>query len=340
MVYRVNRDPIIDDNGVLRVDIIQTGNDIINQFQFGGTSFGYLSGGNASAGGTFNDIQRWPFASDANATDIGDLSRIASATSSQSSKTHAYTSGHYVSDVIDKYPFASAPVTATDVGDLTVQRAYAAGQSSLTHGYASGGSEGYSPPPPGYPLFNIIDKFPFSADANATDVGDITQARQTIGNSSSGHGYTSGGGDSVPNMSNVIDKFPFSADANATDVGDLTLARTAGGSQSSDTHGYVAGGYDPSTGPTTGANVIDKFSFAADGNATDVGDLTVQTGSSRAGSSSTVSGYTMGGNGGPPFGPTALRNNVIDKFSFSSDANATDVGDLTRDVRNSSGHQV
>ena len=44
-------------------------------------------------------------------------------------------------------------------------------------------------------------------------------------------------------------------------------------SSSSTTHGYTAGGA-PSTS-TAGTNVIDKFDIASDGNATDVGDLTV-----------------------------------------------------------------
>ena len=36
-------------------------------------------------------------------------------------------------------------------------------------GYTSGGGPGQT---------NVIDKFPFASDANATDVGDLTQARQ------------------------------------------------------------------------------------------------------------------------------------------------------------------
>ena len=75
-----------------------------------------------------------------------------------------------------------------------------------------------------YPLTNVIEKFPFASDANATDVGDLTQARRNpAGQSSDASGYTSGG--FVPPQVNTIDKFPFAADANATDVGDLTQAR-------------------------------------------------------------------------------------------------------------------
>ena len=50
MVYRVNRDPIIDDNGVLRVDIIQPNNPISVSFLgFGAdASHGYATGGNSN----------------------------------------------------------------------------------------------------------------------------------------------------------------------------------------------------------------------------------------------------------------------------------------------------
>ena len=68
-------------------------------------------------------------------------------------------------------------------------------------------------------------------------------------------------------------------------------------------------------------NTIDKFSFATDGNASDVGDL-INTFYSATGTSSTVSGYTAGGY-------TPSTYDVIQKFPFTSDGNATDVGNLT-----------
>ena len=100
-----------------------------------------------------------------------------------------------------------------------------AGQSSTVSGYTSGGLIPTT-------WWNAIDKFPFAADANATDVGDLTQNRQASGGqSSTASGYTSGGyGPSAPVSYNTIDKFPFASNANATDVGDLTVSRggTAG----------------------------------------------------------------------------------------------------------------
>jgi hypothetical protein len=177
---------------------------------------------------------------------------------------------------------------ATDVGDLTLTRrgVPSVGQSSSISGYTSGGGYG-----------NIIDKFPFATDTNATDVGNLTQARSyASGQSSSVSGYTSGGYHAPPGTSlNTIDKFPFAADSNATDVGDLTLAKFYLTGQSSTTNGYVSGGGNRTAGgPTTLVNTIEKFSFAVNNNASDVGDLSVIK-QGVAGQSSTTHGYVSGG---------------------------------------------
>lgn len=179
-------------------------------------------------------------------------------------------------------------------------------QGSLS-GYASGGDPG--------PV-NTIDKFPFAADGNASDVGDLTQARGYIaGQSSDFSGYSSGGSPTL----NTIDKFPFSANGNATDVGDLTQGRSDPAGQSSSVSGYSAGGYSL-------LNTIDKFPFSTNANASDVGDLT-QGRARAAGQSSTTHGYSSGGK--TQTSPTPVTVNTVDKFPFSTNANATDVGDLT-----------
>ena len=182
------------------------------------------------------------------------------------------------------------------------------------YGYTSGGQPGT----------DVIDKFPFSSDSNATDVGNLTQARYgAAGHSSDVSGYTSGGyAFSLYDVTNVIDKFPFSSDANATDVGDLIEEIYYPTGQSSDTSGYRSGGYDDNNPVSAYRDTIDKFPFASDGNATDVGDLTL-TKREAAGQSSTASGYTSGGR-------TPSNVDTIDKFPFASDSNATDVGNLTQ----------
>ena len=308
-------------------DRIRTGKDSdienVAPWSFQGEISGYTIGGRNP--GNINVISKYSFVSDGNGTDVGDMTLARMAPSGQSSTTYGYASGGAISqtNVIDKHPF-SVDANATDVGDLTVPRGYVAGHSSQTFGYASGGY-----PNPTVPAAsNIIDKFPFSSDANATDVGDLTVGRQyTIGQSSTNYGYTSGGyGDPIA-FTNIIDKFPYSSDGNSTDVGDMTTNKAAQAGQNSDTYGYNSGGLPDN-------NIIEKFSFSSDGNATDVGDLTAARGQIGSGSSSTVSGYSAAG---------AVPNNgtnIIDKFPFATDANATDVGDTPVLIKYSGSNQV
>jgi hypothetical protein len=75
-----------------------------------------------------NTIEKFPFASDTNATDIADITQSVRFAAGQSSTTSGYTSGgDPASNVIDKFPFAS-DIDATDVGDLTQARRIAVGQ--------------------------------------------------------------------------------------------------------------------------------------------------------------------------------------------------------------------
>ena len=193
---------------------------------------------------------------------------------------------------------------STDVADLTVGRSdNPCGQKSKTHGYCSGGYN-Y----PGSALKDAIDKWSFVTTANATDVGNLTDAKSQIaGQSSEDYGYTAGGSPT----NNVIERFSFSSDGNSVDRADLTTTRQYLSGHNSATHGYVSGGAGP-------LNIIEKFPFASATNASDVGDLT-NTIASHSNQSSTTNGYASGG----------ASINVINKFSFSSDGNATDAGDLT-----------
>jgi len=290
-----------------------------------GEVFGYASGGATPT--RVDTIDKFTFATDNNASDVGNLTVTRSSLAGQSSLSHGYSSGGGLptapstqQNVIDKFPFA-VDINAIDVGDLTQARTGPGGQSSDINGYSSGG---FAPP-----QSNVIDKFPFATDTNASDVGDLTQVRDsTTGSSSSVNGYTMGGAAGPPGRSNVIDKFPFATDTNASDVGDLTQNNKRFGSQSSSVFGYTSGG-DAAPGIS---NVIDKFPFASDNNATNVGDLT-QARVETTGQSSIVSGYTTGGDA-PPF------SDIIEKFPFASDANASDVGNLTQARSASAGQQV
>ena len=95
-------------------------------------------------------------------------------------------------------------------------------------------------------------------------------------------------------------------------------------------NGYSSGGT-----PTTNSVVdtIDKFPFASDANATDVGTLGAGH-TSGVGQSSTTHGYFSGGSG--------LGGAIIYKFPFAVDANSTGVGNLTTSRANGrvAGQQV
>lgn len=186
-------------------------------------------------------------------------------------------------------------------------------------GYTVGGDKSS----PGQPWFDEIDKFSFSSDGDATDVGDLTSKRGhgLAGQTSLTHGYAVGGRVSTNDPdTNIIEKYSFSADGNATDVGDLTTTARYTTGQSSENHGYRSSG---STSPGT----IDKHTFAVDANATDVGDMSVSRWGC-SGQSSTTHGYNSGGNN---------TRDIIDKFPFATDENATDVGDMTTATNFSSG---
>lgn len=320
MVYRVNRDPIIDNDRVLRVDRMRVGS-FSQKFSYQGSTSGYSSGGYRQTypPDALNVIDKFPFSSDTNSSDVGDLTNLTFANAGVGSVSHGYDAGGRAwspfaqHNVIQKYPFSS-DANATDVGDLTGQkRGMTQGQTDGTDGYLSGG---HIYPPDAY--VNEIERFPFSSDGNTTDVGDLIHAAQMgAGQSSETHGYTSGGTLPAPpyvNYTNVIQKFPFSSTANASDVGDLTYARYGRAGASSTTHGYTIGGY---------SNIIDRFPFASDANATDVGDTDGST-NSTSGHSSTTHGYISSM---PPFAPAGAD---ISKFPFATaTTNTSSVGDLS-----------
>lgn len=221
-------------------------------------------------------------------------------------------------NVIDRYSFTSDG-NATDYGDLTVGRgSYAAGCTEKdNYGYTAGG---YATPGNS----NVIDRFPYASAGNAADVGDLAVTGYgRSGASSPTNGYAFGRNPTAES----IERFPFAASASGTDIGDhagssVYYVMTA----SSSTTAYMMGG-----NPTR--NTIEKMPFASDGSSVDANaDLLAPVYSASANSSETH-GYTAGGYANNP----ATAQNVIQKFDFASEGNATDVGDLTRATANLAG---
>ena len=283
---------------------------------------GYRIGGSTSYSASETRVDKFPFASSTSGSFVSGLtlSQGRHMTAGTMSPTHGYRHAGANPDGtpapqqdIEKFPFA-AEDAFSDVGNLTEAKAYidGGGTSSPTHGYRHGG----------WPATNVIDKYSFSTDGNATDVGDLLRAAYAIGGShSETHGYSVGGYDVTGTQR--IQKYAFASDGNSTPVGATTAGphlSYLGNNAQSLTHGYHVGGYVPAGRQ----NVIGKFSFSSDGDATDVGDLT----SSRqdVSNASSSDGYTYAHGGNP--GSSPYQVNVIERFAHNSDGNAADAGDL------------
>jgi hypothetical protein len=300
-------------------------------FVFQGSVAGFISGGvTPPSGTTVNIIEKFPFATaTTGVSDVGDLTSSRRLPSGQSSTVSGYSGGGQVTppgqvNTLDKFSFANNG-NATDVGDL----APTAGQYGPT---------GCSSSTNGYSVTNTISKYPFATDSNATDIGNgNSHIEGAGGHSSDTHGYLSGGY-AIPVVGNRISKFPFASDTSAitnSSFPSFSIYGVAG--QSSTTHGYTGGGLGsvPGGPPYSLVNTIYKFPFADDSVATDIGDIT-DAKQFNTGQSSTTHGYTCGGDLGPP-GP--VRSNTIDRFPFSADTNASDVGDLSATRAQAAGQQ-
>jgi hypothetical protein len=292
-----------------------------------GTQYGYTVGGHGPSGNQ-NQIDKHSFTADNNAVDVGDLTTANHANSGSQDLTHGYIAGGGSGsiDTIQRITFASGG-NSSNVGTLTIGRGIGAGASSRTHGYIAGGDN--SSTNPTNAGINIIEKFAFSTSTTGSDVGDLATVKTSVsGVMSQTHGYIRGGRSGQPIVyKNDIERWPFASDTNSSDVGDCITAGANFGynGQNSKTHGYNTGG--EGTGNSTR---LSKHSFAASANATGVGTLAVAS-SAGGGTSSTTNGYTSGS------GDSAPATNNIQKFSFSSDGNASNIADLTVNRGNASG---
>ena len=113
---------------------------------------------------------------------------------------------------------------------------------------------------------NVIDYVTMASAGNATDFGDLTEARQFVAGLSNATYGLFGGGE-TDTRKTTIDYITIATTANATDFGDLTEARHALAASSNGTIGLFANGYG-----TGYSNVMDYITVATPGNATDFGD--------------------------------------------------------------------
>lgn len=117
---------------------------------------------------------------------------------------------------------------------------------------------------------NVIDYINISSTGNATDFGDLVQARWYIASCSSSTRGIFAGGRTTGNVDrNEIDYVTIASTGNATDFGDLSNSRFMPAGASSSTRGVFAGGWDSSNQ----SSIIDYITIATTGNATNFGNL-------------------------------------------------------------------
>ena len=340
-----------------------------------GTTHGYVCGGwvgKTGAGHPWGPavygemIEKFSLTSDGNATDVADILTSRRGPRGCSSATHGYVMGGHDFGAspgtqpgthvnsIERFQFSNDS-DSIDWADLNgTQRTYGSACSSETHGFSAGGDDNIAP----YTT-DTIDKYPFASQTNATDWANLTERLSGgSGCSSPTYGYTLGGTEQPGSVKvNKIQKFPFASQTDATDIADITLVRGGGAGVSSCTDAYCVGGSQNGTNPANNApiwssTVIDKFSFASEANATDHGDLIIESGagnSSQAGVSGTTHGYVAGGTYFFNIHNHQYPREQIEKFAYANNVTVSDVGDLV-DARstgiihwgqdNPSGHQV
>ena len=294
-----------------------------------GQTYGYMCGGNehkdkldkfsfANAGGTW--------------ANVATLSVDRNGPNTNNSWTHGFISAGYSSPYnfsIEKFAFASDGST-TNHADMAAHATYGYGCGSSDkdggYGYLNGGRR-TSGSGPSY-TNNNVSRFPFESQSNATNVGSLQMWQDCPGNTvdrvngyANYHGGMDAGSNHLPSYNY---RYAFASNVSSSQFSNMLAGNWhyyGEGSQSA-TDGFLAGGYEPSTANYT-APQIQQHSFASLSNSVLWGSLS----HGRYGSachSSPDHGWSVSGIAG-----TSWNQNCIDKFSFASAGNSTDVGDMT-----------
>ena len=171
-----------------------------------------------------------------------------------------------------------------------------------------------------------IDMLTLETQGSAVDFGDISITTNQLGGGNSGsstRAFVRLGGENANSYyeagSETID-IKGGTGATSQTFGDLTVGASGHAACSSHVRAVGAGGQVAPNGNPQ--NVIDYFTIATFGNATDFGDLTVARGAHDA-----LASPTRGIFAGGFVGPGTMKNE-IDFITIASTGNASDFGDL------------
>ena len=195
---------------------------------------------------------------------------------------------------------------------------------------------GYSPGASPFAVVNTIDYVTIATLGNASDFGDLTQARNAFAPAASSTRGVFGGGKTAPlafaNLQSTIDYIEIQSTGNAFDFGDLndTLGRPSATSDS--TRVVFAGGYNQQGNPNFFVPAeLQYITIASKGNAATFGTQFFGRYSMGAAASPTRAVYFGGGYESSP--GTVTNLNIIDYVTIQTLGDAKDFGDLTEQSR-------
>ena len=321
-----------------------------------GETYGYKVGGAYQPPSNYaeSDTIKFAFASEGSQTNIGTTqllgpeSRQSQYAAGVSGTEYAYEIGHTTYPTPQPFSIRGATWSINYASDAyalsTIWPQFAgylkAGSSSPDTGYVFGG---YGANPDTTPITTTpypvsqqdsIVKFPFASSTTpATDVGELAEPGYHGASGTPTDAFLFSRNASLVPATRMI-KFNYATETAQTSSFLTFPSSDYGTVVSSKIAGYYAGG----TPFPAATNAIHKFPFANDSNGTDVGEL-VQGVYYSAPSSSTNNGYSLGGSFAPGIGTNSV--NSIQKFPFSSDSPATDVGEIGSTIfSNGAGAQV
>ena len=236
---------------------------------------GVIMGGQAPT--THTEMYFITISSQGGANNFGDLRSLMQSNSGVSNNTRGISCGgnlfvsptNVKSDIMEFITIASTG-DATNFGNLTVPRSHTSGTSSPTRGVIMGGFGASA-------NTNVIDFITIATLGDALDFGDLPVVAYGGANgiiSDGVRGFQAGGSHSPGGYSNTINQIIFQTLGNATDFGDLHVGASGVGNLypagcSNKTRGIVAGGQTPASK----LDVIDVFTMASSGNATNFGAI-------------------------------------------------------------------
>ena len=188
----------------------------------------YLGGGNP---GNTNTIEFITIATAGNAQDFGDATAAKSGVGSLASPTRACFGGGQDNTI--EFVTIATTGNASDFGDLisgTTEKP--AGTSSSTRGlFICGESQ------PSGTRINTIQFITIASTGNATDFGDHTDLRRSLGACNNSIRAVYGGGNTPSATVNSLSFVTIASTGNGKDFGDLLSARSTALTATSDSHG-------------------------------------------------------------------------------------------------------